>query len=267
MITDYEHRLTMMQTEWPAGRKVAYGEHEDQFVELYGSPESAREFIIVVHGGYFRHRIAITDMRGFSNRLSELSTFVVSIEYRRAGGSGGYPKTLADVSAAIDFALTSAEHWGVPEEARDVPIVCGHSAGGALVLTWASHQAQFGPKVRVVPMAPVSDLMREVVEERGNGAVLDYIGCRPVEDLQPFIDEDPRTRVVLIPERISINVLHGDCDGVINVHDSRVLPVPHQELVDADHFDLVDPASPHFTDVQRALFQPWKKTQHGHHQG
>lgn len=230
--------------------RIEYGTQRDQFIEFYGDQATASATVIVVHGGYFRPRTDLTHARPMAEALAAAGNFVALVEYRRVGGQ---PNPLDDVSAAIDAVCAGLPNWGAGDQARRNIIVTGHSAGGCLVLAWAGHQGAAGPTIRLRPLAPVTDLFREVDEGLGDGAVLDYMGIRPEEDLAAYRAQDPRSRAVLIPDRIDIRIVHGDADGTVDVGFSRVFPARLTILAGANHADLVDPASPFFPTVVEVL--------------
>lgn len=236
-------------TAVPAFRHV-YGDAPEQFVEVYGDPAAASATVVIVHGGYFRPRTDLCHARPLGHALAETGVLVALVEYRRAGGQ---PRLLDDVSAAIDSVCAELPTWGVSEQARENLIVSGHSAGGCLVLAWASHLPEAGPRIRLRPLAPVTDLLREVADHLGEGAVLDYMGVRPEQDHAAYLRHDPRSRVALIPARVDVHMIHGDSDGVVDVGFSRVFPAPRTELAGANHADVIDPESPYFAQVKDLL--------------
>ncbi|MCI4012326.1 alpha/beta hydrolase [Brevibacterium sp. ZH18] len=242
-------QLTPEETSRPAFRHD-YGTHPDQFVEVIGDPGTASATVVLVHGGYFRERTNLAHARPMADALAEAGALCVLVEYRRAGGQ---PNCLDDVTTAIDGAIASLPEWGVNEQARAELVVAGHSAGGCLVLAWASHLAEAGPGIRLRPLAPVTDLFREVADGLGEGAVLDYMGVRPEDDLAAYLREDPRSRAVLIPDRVDLRIVHGDADRTVDVEFARAFPAPVSILGGATHADLIDPASSHFATVAEAL--------------
>lgn len=230
--------------------RLEYGPHPDQFIEVYGDPANASATVVLVHGGYFRPRTDLTHARPMAVALAAAGALVFLVEYRREGGQ---PNPLDDVTTAFDAISTGLPDWGTSEQAGQSIIVTGHSAGGALVLAWAGHQGAEGPAIRLRPLAPITDLFREVAEGLAEGAVLDYMGIRPEEDLEAYRQQDPRSRALLIPDRIDVRLVHGDADGIVDVGFSRVFPAEATVLEGANHVDVVDPDSPYFPRVVELL--------------
>lgn len=228
----------------------AYGDDADQFVEVHGDPATASAVVIFVHGGYFRPSIDFVHARPLAQDLAGRGLLCVLVEYGRIGGQ---PRCLTDVTAAIRFAQDAFAAWGVPAAARERPVVAGHSAGGCLVLSWASHLGEDGAEFRLRPLAPISDLLREANDGLADGAVLDYMGAPPQEDLAAYLWQDPRSRAVLIPARANAHIIHGDADGIVAVSFSENYPAPLTILPGADHMDLVDPESSYFPQVIELL--------------
>ncbi len=242
-------RLTEAGERFLAGSAMRhdYGPHPDQFVEVHGDVAGASAVVVFVHGGYFRERTDLAHARPFARAFAEMGVACVLIEYRRAGR----PHCLADVTAALDFTLESLPVWGLDAE---VPLtISGHSAGGCLVLAWASYLGEMGSSVRLRPLAPITDLVREATEGLGDGAVLDYMGVRPEEDLDAYLEEDPRSRAMLIPGHVDVLTLHGDADATVDIAFSRAFPARLRELAGANHADLVDPDSAYFPTLVEAL--------------
>ncbi|UZD61760.1 alpha/beta hydrolase [Brevibacterium sp. JSBI002] len=233
----------------PSFRHV-YGDSPEQFVEVFGDPAAASATVVFVHGGYFRPRTDLAHARPLARALAEAEVLVASVEYRRLGGQ---PLLLDDVTAGIDSVCAELPSWGVSEHARQNLIVSGHSAGGCLVLAWASHLPAEGPRIRLRPLAPVTDLLREVEGNLGDGAVLDYMGVRPEDDLEVYLRHDPRSRAALIPPRVDMHSIHGDADATVDVEFSRVFPAALTELPGANHADVIDPDSPFFPQVRNLL--------------
>lgn len=250
------HFDRMLVAEVVPGVRVAYGPRPDQFLEWFGDPHAADTVVALVHGGYFREQYTLSYMRPMADALVDKGAgwgskvAVALIEYRRVGGEGGHPHTLEDVEKAVAFAYEAA----VGERSGDVElVVAGHSAGGSLALSWASRQPEAGPRIKVRPLAAVTDLVAEVRDHLGEGAVLEYMGVAPEADPGRYLAEDPRSRAALIPARFDVQLIHGTADRTVSISFPRGFPAKLWELDGADHFDVVDPHSPHFGEVARLL--------------
>lgn len=121
----------------PAGRpdtRVAYGEHPDQFGELYvpagAGPHPA---VVLAHGGCWRERFGLAPLGPLCEALRAAGYAVWSLEYRRVGGAGGWPATFADAAAGADALRALA----APIDLGRV-VAAGHSAGGHLALWLAA---------------------------------------------------------------------------------------------------------------------------------
>lgn len=224
------------------GRVVAYGEEPDQVVELYG--EGGSRCVVVVHGGYFRPSIDRTHARPMARALAAKGRTVALVEYRRVPGDPA--ATVAD--------LRAAEGW-LRAQGLDPEVWVGHSAGGTLVLLRAL--AEDLPSVRVVALAPLADLAGAVRDELGSGAVAEWVGKSERVGERALSAVDP---VVLLAERDDaqevrdrVRVLHGDRDATVPVAQSLAWSDNAVSLAGAHHFDLIDPASPHWRWVLDAL--------------
>src|SRR5699024_3124479 len=201
--------------------RQGYGDPPDQFVGVYRPPATASATVGFVHGGYFPPRTDLSHARPLAVSLAESGVLVALVEYRRAGGQ---PHALDDVTAAIASVRAELPGWGLGRRAQENLIVSGHSAGGCLVLGWASHLPEEGPRIRLRPLAPVTDLLREVAGCLADGAVLDYMCKTPEDDPAAYLRHDPRSRAALIPSRVEVLSIHGDADGIVDIGFSRVFP-------------------------------------------
>lgn len=244
-VNESQHLATLMaQAQDTSGMtsRLTYGADPSQFVEVYGETDGARRAVVFIHGGYFRDSIDLGHARPMARALADRGAVVGLLEYRRAKGTGGHPRTLQDVTAGIS-AFTDI--LGAEVQL----VVSGHSAGGCLALSWASHLPNDAPAVRLRPLAPVTDLVIEANRGLGNGAVLDYMGCTPHDDVAAYLHEDPRSRAANIGPRMDLLLIHGTHDETVSIEFSRNFPAPRLELEGADHFDVIDPASSFFPQV------------------
>jgi dipeptidyl aminopeptidase/acylaminoacyl peptidase len=156
--------------------KIFYGSHESQFGHLY-EPVDAQErvpLVVLVHGGYFSTRYALTIQTAIARLMAQRGTAVWNIEYRRTEEDGGiWPGPGRDTIAALR-ALDDVVPAALPDDlaariAVDDVAVVGHSAGGMLAV-WAS--AQLGAATararitRVVAQSALLDLSPAQVHDR-----------------------------------------------------------------------------------------------------
>ncbi|KRE38304.1 hypothetical protein ASG73_04940 [Janibacter sp. Soil728] len=195
--------------------------------------------LVVVHGGYFRPAVDRTHARPMVRALARAGWRVVLAEYRRVPGS---PDATTDDLAALDTHLREAGH--------DITAWVGHSAGGALVM-WRALQHHLAP-TRALALAPVADFDTAVAEHLGADAVHDWVGADPQQSSDLYARLDP-TRLLAADSSAAqrISILHGDEDATVPLRQTQawertVLPGAH-------HFDVIDPASPHWPSVLAAL--------------
>lgn len=236
-----------------------YGDDPAQFGDLW-LPEGilgALSVVVLVHGGFWRAQYELDLMDPLAADLVDRGYAVWNIEYRRVGmDGGGYPGTLVDVAAAIDYlpALSAG-----PLDLEDVTFV-GHSAGGHLAY-WAAGRDQLqtgqpGSDPTVMPrlaigQGPVGDLVAAAAAGAGNGAVIDLMGGPPEELSDEFAIANPH-----IGDGVAVLVVRaGDDDTVApgyTVPDSAT-PPSEIDVPGDDHFDLIDPASASWAHVVEAL--------------
>jgi acetyl esterase/lipase len=232
-----------------------YGPDPDRFLELTlpDGPAPA-PVVVVLHGGFWRSAYGIELARPLAADLAGAGFAAVAVEYRRVGGGGGWPATVADVADALDCLP------GLPDADRldltDVTAV-GHSAGGHLA-AWLAGRDRLpegapgaGPRVRVtaaVLQAGVLDLGRADAQRLGNGAVRELLGGGPSEAAARFAAADP---VRLLPTGATVLCVHGADDDVIPVEQSERYAraaaaagdAVDLRVVPGDHMTLIDPSS------------------------
>jgi len=228
-----------------------YGPDRSQFGELTRPTQPSRGTVVVIHGGFWRAQYGLALGRPLAADLAARGYTAWNIEYRRVGNGGGWPTTLEDVAAAIDFLDT------LDVDTDDV-VSIGHSAGGHLAV-WAAgrpgiHDGSVGssPVVRLrgaISQAGVLDLVTAVNEGTGNTAVSDLLGGRP--------DDVPvRSRIAdpfqAIPLDVPVVCIHTTADDAVPYAQS-VAYVAAATAAGAkaslytppgDHFTLIDPADP-----------------------
>ncbi len=232
---------------------LRYAAHEDGLVDVHlpAGPARPRPLVVYVHGGFWRQQFDRRHARPLANALAADGFVVALVEYRRVGGSGGWPTTAEDVDAALS-ALP-----GLLDELRvetTTTTLVGHSAGGHLVL-WLANQPH--PVDRVVALAPVGDLRLAAELGMGSGAAVDFLGGTPEQIPDVYDAADPATRMRTRPSS-DVVVVHGDADQAVPVRSSRGLRerfdwLDYRELPGVDHFAVIDPLSDAWPVVRDAI--------------
>ena len=214
-------------------KTVKYGSHPMQVIDLWGDLTS-QLWVVSIHGGYFAAEYDRTVNEPLSRRLASEGMAVANIEYRRAGSVADPRETVNDVRAAIAEVILLA-----PAESRVV--VIGHSAGGYLAITGATHDGVHA----VLPLAPVTDLAGIAIGGWDEGEIAKWIG-KPLGDTSGVWEE-------LQPDQIGLThapivVIHGSDDRVVPVEHTHEFLDRHRgvklvELADVGHYEFLDPES------------------------
>ena len=275
-----DRRDVLVRSARPPDLTLRYGDGADQVADVHlPSAEAVQQagiggrapFTIFLHGGFWRSRYGREHTAPLAEALAEAGFAVCAPEYRRSGQrGGGWPGTFDDVAAAVDRlpGLVEAASGGLIEPARVV--LAGHSAGGHLALWAASrHRLPAGLPWRadrppswcgVVALAAVSDLAQCQELRLGQRAADALMGGGPSRFPDRYAAADPAR---LIPVGLPVRLVHGTADD----------QVPHEMSVDyaaaaraagddrvectllpgAGHFDVIDPLSAFWPDVEQAF--------------
>jgi acetyl esterase/lipase len=257
----------------PADARIAYGSEPSQFFDLRlpkddllksGLTRNGRRFksayplVISIHGGYWRAGYNLDHAGHLCAALSGHGVATANLEYRRVGNEGGgWPNTFADIRSAYNFLLQNASQHSL--DANRV-LVMGHSAGGQLALCLAGHE----PGVtRVVSLAGVVDLQRACQLHLSNDAVVEFLRGTPGQVPDHYREADPMQ--LAIPQARQW-LIHGSADDVVPPAFSRDYVTAKQkrtgkkkedvrllEISAADHFDLIDPRTPAWKQVEHTV--------------
>lgn len=232
---------------------VRYAAHEDGLVDVHLPARSATPapLVVLLHGGFWKQAYDRRHTRPMAAALAAEGFVVATPEYRRVGGSGGWPTTAEDVDVAAGAIPDLLEGLGI---ATTGMTVLGHSAGGHLAL-WLANQDR--PIDRVVGLAPVGDLRAAARLGLGDDATQALLGGSPEERPREYAAADPVARFEERP-KCAVVVVHGALDDVVPLAISRGLVEAHpfvelHPVEGADHFDVVDPTSPAWQVVLAAL--------------
>ena len=233
---------------------MAYGSDANQFIDLRMPKASgAYPLAICIHGGYWRARYDLEYLGHLGAALKAKGVATANVEYRRVGNAGGgWPGTFEDIRAAYQFLLQNAQRYGF--DTRRV-IVLGHSAGGQLALCLAARESGLAG---AVSLAGVVDLQQAYDLHLSNDAVVEFLGGRPAEVPEHYREADPMKLAI----RARQWLVHGARDEIVppalskNYVDAKVNNKEDARLVaiaGAGHFDVVDPRSAAWAEVENIL--------------
>ncbi|MEM9135281.1 MAG: prolyl oligopeptidase family serine peptidase [Actinomycetota bacterium] len=245
---------------------ITYGEHPDQFVEVWSPPatDPTPGTAVLVHGGYWRHRYALDLMHPLAASLAADGWLTVNIEYRRIEDTHGvWGRMSADVHAALALAADLADRGSDgPTASRGEarghrPLVAiGHSAGGHLALWGATRERRIDG---VVALAPVADLVEADRRNLSDGAVRELLGADSATAPELYAAASP---AALLPLDVAQLVVHGHADDSVPLDlvedyvaaataagDDVTLVSP----TDVDHFHIIDPTHAVWSAVENQL--------------
>ena len=245
----------------PADARIAYGQGEEQYGELW-LPEGDGPFplVIMIHGGCWQAAIPGTILQDQLNAdLKARGIAVWNLTYPRLGHeTGGYPGTFDSVARGVDYARQLTRDY--PIDPRRT-VLMGHSAGGHLAL-WAAARGQlqdtplsvedpFIPN-GVITLAGINDL--ELYRAEGPGrcgepdTVDALIAGHPGD--APYADTSPDQ---LLPLHVEQVIVSGELDPIVPPQFGAAYAaeaeaagdtVTEITLENAGHFELIDPTAP-----------------------
>jgi acetyl esterase/lipase len=245
----------------PADKRVAYGSDPNQFLDLRFPSNLEKKqlpLVINIHGGFWRAKYNLDHVGHLCAALTARGLATANLEYRRVGNEGGgWPGTFADIRSAHQFLLQNARTYSVDPKRL---VIIGHSAGGQLALCLAAHETTVS---RVISLAGVVDLQRAYQLHLSNNAVVEFLHGTPSEVPDHYREAD--LMQLSIPHAHQW-LLHGSADDTVPPAFSRDYVsakqkrVPKEdvhllEIAGADHFDLIDPRSAAWKQVEQTVLQ------------
>lgn len=242
----------------PADARIAYGADPNQFAELRFPARKASPvpLVINIHGGFWRARYNLEHAGHLCAALTAAGLATANLEYRRVGNEGGaWPGTFGDIRQAYRFLIQNAAQHNF--DVRKF-LVMGHSAGGQLALCLAAHEMDV---TRVISLAGVVDLQRAYKLHLSNDAVVEFLRGTPSEVPDHYREADP---MQLSISRAKQWLIQGRADDIVPPDfspayvESKSKRSPKEdahllEIADAGHFELIDPRTPAWKQVQQTV--------------
>jgi acetyl esterase/lipase len=237
----------------PADARVPYGDDPNQFAEIR-VPKTKGPFPVAmnIHGGFWRAKYDLTHAGHLCAALTAKGIATWNVEYRRVGNKGGgWPGTFEDVRSAYRYLAQVDKKYNLDLAKL---LVMGHSAGGELALCLAAHEASVK---KVVSLAGVVDLKQAYEQHLSNDAVVEFLGGKPSEVPEHYHEADPMEEAM--PQSTVQWLIHGAGDDVVPSTFSRNYAqqkkgrgedVHYSEISTAGHYDLIDPRSKAWPQVE-----------------
>jgi acetyl esterase/lipase/DNA-binding HxlR family transcriptional regulator len=239
-----------------------YGSDPSQFGDLHLPARQRRPgTVVLIHGGWWGHQYGADNLDEVAADIAGRGWVAWNIEYRRLGLGGGYPSTLEDTAAAIDYLAT------LEDVDTERVVAVGHSAGGHLA-AWAAGRSKLatgapgaGPVIEVggvISLAGVVDLGAAAREKIGNGAAIELMGGSPDACPERYAIADP---LLQVPIAATVRCVHARAGGrvpfaeSVTYVDAATAAGQDAQLleVDGSHFSIADISSSAWPAVAKAL--------------
>jgi acetyl esterase/lipase len=251
-VQNSEHILT--DTPLQADARLRYGGDQYQFGDLR-LPKDSGPFpaAMFIHGGFWRAAYDLAHTGFLCAALAQAGFVTWNLEYRRVGNpGGGWPGSFEDVTSGYQFLKQLASKY--PIDVKRI-VVLGHSAGGQLALALAAHHNSMRA---VVSLAGVVNLREAWNLHLSNDAVAEFLGGPPERVPDHYHEASP----IELDIHCKQLLIHGSEDNIVPVKMSREYVKLKQqkkegvsllEIPKVGHFEIVDPQSKVWEQVQKAV--------------
>lgn len=211
----------------PEPIRVQYAAGADNYGLLHlPDGEGPHPVVVMVHGGGWLEDHDLSYFEPLSASLAAEGVAVWNIEYRRVGGAGGWPVTLADVDDATEALATVVQDAAGDRLDLDRVHLAGHSAGGHLA-AWIAGRHTLPPDApgaqpQIVPrsatlMAGVFDLSLAATAGH-DGFVRSLLGGMPEDHPDRYRIASP---IEHLPVGSAVTAVHGTEDRTVDPIQSR----------------------------------------------
>lgn len=224
-------------------QSLAYGDHRLQRIDLF-RPAARTEplpLLVFVHGGYWQS----LDKDDFSFILPpylDAGIAVASVNYRMAP-EVRLSEICADVTAALDLLSAEAARLGCRD--RDF-VLCGHSAGGHLVMQEMVREARALASgevagSRIAAVCSISGIYDLAPLQRSYQQIMLQLSDHEVCTLSPLRNAPLRPPPVLVAvgDQETPEFLRQQA-ALISQWQALDLPIDGQRVSGQDHFTIVD---------------------------
>jgi acetyl esterase/lipase len=240
----------------PGVKRIHYGDHEDQFVDLRRPRGKPIGTLVLLHGGYWRPGYHLDQLDAIANLMTRAGWATWNVEYRPIGEGSAWPDPMTDVAHALD----RLDDEGLASRV----VLLGHSAGGQLAVWAASRNDRTPggpPKVRptgVVSLSGVLDLTRAASAPGSSDPVRAFVDGSPAQQPGRYAVSDP---TLLVPAACPVWAVHAEADLVVprvqaTSYVARATAAGgHATVVTVpgDHFTLIDPRAPSWPTIRKLV--------------
>ena len=190
----------------------------------------------------------INHTQAFSTALASEGYAVWSVEYRRAGDTGGgWPGTFKDVISGVNK-LSDLGHLGLNIERL---VLMGHSAGGHLAVLAGSRSELLDVKPSLVlGLAAITDVITYAKGQNScQEAAATFMGGYPEERPEAFEEVQP------VNFRVNSNtvLLYGSADQIVPPSQAELSGAKVNRQENAGHFDWIHPGTDAFQTILSIL--------------
>ncbi len=240
-----------------ADQRVDYGSDPNQFIELrFPDKQGPHPLVITIHGGYWMADCSLEYTGHLCDALRLKGAATANIEFRRVGDAGGgWPGSFEDVCNAFDYLYQNAAKQNINP---DKIVVIGHSAGGQLALCLAAHDKRVKD---VISLCGVVDVQKAFDLCLGPDAVVNYLGGTPADVADHYSQANPMELTIQDARQW---IFHGGKDDrvpfdfsseYVKAKKAKNEKVELFEDKDAGHFEVIDPNSKFFKEIEKVVFQ------------